>query len=678
MHTASAQGMQTAQEYINNDNLPSAIKTYETLVQDIDIAEYILDKPSSDLSKRNLKLALYNLGTLYKLLFQAQSVYSRYSDALFLKAVSKFIQLKSLDYSYENLDIQMEAMYSHQCVLLQSNPGLCKEYLEEILEELPESGVLNYNMGLILSKLGLVHRAVFHYKLATKSESTRNVASLNLGQLYHSLGKYTYSLQTLINTEFKLDPDINNTLGYVYMSVRNTRAARRCFELAKAHVTESTITVDKKRLLAEIYLNYGSLESYIGDNQAALEKYNKALEVVPGYKLAFQNKLMGLLYTDTDETFISAQHALADKILGPLTKSDRTASYMPRNPSDIVVVGFVSGDFIDHPVSAFLAAFLKCHDKKKFKVLLFSESITPEPEKYITIKGKSDTEVIELVKSHNVDILVDLSGHTSKNRLGVFAKRAARVQVTYLGYPYTTGLKNMDYRLTDSVCDDDKSQKMYSEKLVYFTNCFLCYTPQVPLSELPISESEALVLGGQRGSATPPRLVFGCFNKLNKMSPRFIKLVNRLTSECNVRFVIKTKSEPPGSFKESLPGVEFIQSTVTYKSHLLCYNTIDYTLDTFPYSGTTTSCESLLMGTPVFTSPTPSGTKKYHPQNVTSSILKNSDLGDFVYTDQDKFIEKVKTLTRPDKTLTRKKFLEGNVCNQMQHTRDLERILKSL
>jgi predicted O-linked N-acetylglucosamine transferase (SPINDLY family) len=217
------------------------------------------------------------------------------------------------------------------------------------------------------------------------------------------------------------------------------------------------------------------------------------------------------------------------------------------------------------------------------------------------ITGASDKDVLELLRRLEIDVLVDLSGHTGANRLAVFASQAAPIQVTYLGYPDTTGLEAMNYRLTDPLTDPiGFSEGYHVEELYRLPNCFLCYKPDAeapPVSPLPAIKN---------GFVT-----FGCFNNLSKVNDEVLASWRRLVAEAGgaSRILVKNGSlndvGTRKAFAQTMLSAGFedeqfllCPSQSDHYDHLASYQNVDIALDTFPYNGTTTTCEALWMGVP--------------------------------------------------------------------------------
>ena len=303
----------------------------------------------------------------------------------------------------------------------------------------------------------------------------------------------------------------------------------------------------------------------------------------------------------------------------------------------------------------------------------------------------SNEHASDMIYTDKIHILFDLAGHTAFNRLDIFAMKPSPIQITYVGYPFSTGLDEMDYRITDNICDGDfsVSQKFYTEKLIALKNCFLCYNP----GDTIIRDSELkrnVELKRNQQNVKEKELVIGCFNRINKITDNVIKMYNNiLLSVPNTKFVFKTKAlinkkiatDFINKFNKNVRSrIEILDCTISHRDHLLTYNNVDIAIDTFPYSGTTTTCEALYMGVPVFS--LYDSTYYFHPQNVSCSILKNSDLDYYVVNSEEEMISKIKELKTKDikelKIDTRSKFLNGKVCDSKEYMKNIQTLLLDL
>jgi predicted O-linked N-acetylglucosamine transferase (SPINDLY family) len=390
-----------------------------------------------------------------------------------------------------------------------------------------------------------------------------------------------------------------------------------------------------------------------------------------------------------DKKYITQQHKLVNKLYkkGNLQVNRK---YTKLKDGDKLNVGIVSGDFVSHPVSFFMNTFLSKFDHTRFNVTCYSEAIINtelfnQHLRFKLIKNMSQDQASQMIYDDNIHILLDLSGHTALNRLDIFSMRPAPVQITYLGYPFTTGLNEMNYRITDTICDNkDISQPFYTEELVFLKNCFLCYDPNlVGDGSFKIPELNP--------RAQDNYLTIACFNRLNKMTKSVISMFNNiLLQNEKVKFVFKTKALLNKKIQKTflsqfddkvLNRIVILDCTLSHEEHLDTYNKVDIAIDTFPYSGTTTTCESLLMGVPVYS--IYDSEYYFHCQNVSCSILKNSNLDEYVCYSEEELYTKIKLFEKKSKDVTfknsiRNTFLNGNVCQKTQYMDNIQELFISL
>ncbi len=247
--------------------------------------------------------------------------------------------------------------------------------------------------------------------------------------------------------------------------------------------------------------------------------------------------------------------------------------------------------------------------------------------------GLSDAQAVDLIRQDGIDILVDLAGHTGNNRLLVFARKPAPVQVAWLGYPNTTGLSTMDYRLTDAFADPPgMTDAFYSEQLVRLPQTAWCFRPT---DAAPISP---------RADGAP--MTFGSFNNFAKVTDAMLRTwATLLRALPEARLLLKSRSLADASVqrhvREILHAAEVMPDRVdlrgqpsTYPDHLASYAGVDIALDTFPYHGTTTTCEALWMGVPVITL-----AGRTHVSRVGVSLLSNVGLAEYVADDPDQYVQ---------------------------------------
>jgi len=711
-----------------------AIGMLQKLIDEIPITDYLLIDSKPYVPEDVYIQVCFNLGTLYKsyvetkIMNQKSELYKNESkrssgmnlglteeqENLFRRGINAFHNILKIKFEDVLALKQIISIFTQLCFMSQHDIQKSLRFLQEALLYQADNETIHYNLGFVFQKLNRSEMSIIHYKLsytlasnklntkgisqAEKRETTQlMINNLNgVSCVFRSVKQWPEALYYLLKAEKvdPLDPDVQNQLGVVYTEMRRTDLAEVAYNKGIVNYKRTFISTDPEFLLSEMYLNMGHMHAYNGDNHKAVENYNKALKISPKFSLPFQNKLMNLSYffdEFEDKMYIYNQHRMINKIYSKNSKPYIFDEVFLAREGGKINIGIISGDFVDHPVSFFISTYLRNFDATRFNVTCYSEcvintSLYNKNLKFKLIKNKSGIDASKMIYEDKIHILIDLAGHTAYNRLDVFALKPSPVQVTYIGYPYSTGLDEMDYRITDDVCDKlEVSQKYYTEKLVMLKGCFLCYDPILKESYPMIGEQP--YLKGDKGILT-----VGCFNRLNKMTSGVIALFNRiLMSDKRIRFVFKTKALLNRNIKERFikkfdKGVQnrvvIMDCTILHAEHLLEYNKIDVAIDTFPYSGTTTSCEALLMGVPVYT--LYDSRYYFHAQNVTASILKNSDLGEYVCDTENDMVEKVCDLFKRDdiywrnlKTDVRGKFLGGGVCNKDVYMKNLEQLFEN-
>ncbi len=308
----------------------------------------------------------------------------------------------------------------------------------------------------------------------------------------------------------------------------------------------------------------------------------------------------------------------------------------PKKAKPRLRVGYFSPDFRRHSVAYFVEPILEQHDIERFEIFCYALVDNPDvttdrlkslAEHWRSIENLPDDEVVKLIRDDRIDLLVDLAGHTYKNRLLVFAYKPAPLQLSYLGYPNTTGLPTIDYRLTDSFADPpSKTEASYTEKLVRLEPTAWCYRPMgsVPaVSELPAKENDYIT--------------FGSFSMFYKLNGKVLSLwAHLLTQIAGSRLTLKAKSMADSSVRKSVikqfadfgiveERISLKSYEPSYEQHLENYREIDIALDPFPYNGTTTTCEALFMGVPVITLE-----GEEHRSRVGVSLLKQVGLENLI------------------------------------------------
>jgi protein O-GlcNAc transferase len=332
----------------------------------------------------------------------------------------------------------------------------------------------------------------------------------------------------------------------------------------------------------------------------------------PSHHEARSYRLFGLNFLpEFSNEQLHAEHLAYGRALetAPLLAENARRSWaQSREPERRLRVGFLSPDLRRHSVAYFLEPLLAHLDRAQFEVLLYHDHFQDDPvsarlRQYASgwrnFVGQSPDIVEQAIRADAPDILIDLVGHTGMNRLPLFAHRLAPVQATYLGYPNTTGLAAMDYRLTDALADPaGDSDRFYTEKLVRFAPTGWSYAPP---EEAPPPVPPPCLAGQP--------VTFGSFNTLSKLNDFTLGLWRELLAAVpQSRLTLKSLRLDRALWQPRLAQagiplerVNLLQPVADVAEHFGCYGQIDLALDPFPYHGTTTTCEALWMGVPVVT-----------------------------------------------------------------------------
>jgi predicted O-linked N-acetylglucosamine transferase (SPINDLY family) len=304
----------------------------------------------------------------------------------------------------------------------------------------------------------------------------------------------------------------------------------------------------------------------------------------------------------------------------------------------------VSGDFRRHSVAYFITPILAQHNHDQFEIFCYdnntvadeiNQSLQRYADHWVNCSSLSDEELTNRIRQDQIDILVDLSGPTSKNRLLVFARRPAPIQVTYLGYPTTTGLTAIDYRITDKYVDVTGINDSWNAEVpIKLSTCFFCYQPYAdspPVNDLPMLQTG--------------RVTFSSFNSLAKLSPEILILWARvLNAVPNSTLLIKTRHVSEPAVRQHLenrfakfgipPSQLRLEDRTPPPAYLQTYHQVDIALDSYPFNGGLTTCEALWMGIPVVTL-----VGNRHVSRMGLSILTTLGLTELIADTPEKYIQ---------------------------------------
>ena len=475
---------------------------------------------------------------------------------------------------------------------------------EKALEIDPDQRDIWNNLGNIYSAEGQPDEAIACYQKILEIAPESSEAYNNIGVILRQQRKYNDAIPFFRNA-LHLRPDYTlayNNLGTVLHETDRLDEAESSLKTA-LRLDETYVNAHYN--LANVFQNQGRIRE-------AIAEYREVRKFAPDHSQACQNLLFTLYYDETidnEEIFsetIAWWAQLNKSIVGRLEHS-RIPEISRR-----LRIGYVSPDFCQHSVSHFFLPLLAAHNRINYKIFCYAEVKHPDTvterirkmcDVWRSTLNLTNEEVAQRIYNDNIDILVDLAGHTRGNRLPVFALKPAPIQVSWLGFPGTTGMTVMDYRLTDSIADPEgQADRFHTETLIRLPKGFLCYSPPDDAPE--VGKLPALANG---------RIIFGSFNNRAKVNERVISVWAGILQQVkDSSLLMKGQALADQSAKDGylqlflkygIPAerIEMMSHVPSISEHLSLYNKIDIGLDTFPYNGTTTTCEALWMGVPVIT-----------------------------------------------------------------------------
>ncbi len=623
----------------------------------------------------------YNLGNVYKNKREFDKAISFYQKALRLNP--------NLFEAYHNLGIvfqaknQLDEATACYQKAVELNPNLADAYynlgtisqdrglLDEAIAFYRKTVQLEpkltdawFNMGNVFSDKRQFDEAASCYQKIVQLNPTLAAPYYNLGIIFEEKGQLTEAIN-LYQKALQLDPNLVDA----YNNLGNIMQKQNAFDKAIEYFHRALVL---RPDFGETLVNLGNILRDFGQPGEAEKCYRRALAIRPEWSFCYGNLLFLMLYNSRyDAQTIFLEHLkFAKQFEEPLFSAilphsnGRTADRRLR-------VGYVSPDFRTHPVASFIEPVLAAHNREHFEVFCYSDvpkqdevtaRIRGYADQWRDIAGMPDEKAAELIRKEGIDILVDLAGHTAHNRLLLFARKPAPVQASWIGYPATTGLSSIDYKIVDKYTDPPGlTEEFYTEKLIRLTDSFLCYLPERESPEvgpLPVLKSG--------------HITFGSLNNFAKVSLEVIELWTKILKAIpGSRLLMKAKSLSDRSTRDYVMDL-FVQRGIaagrinllswepSTKGHLDTYNRIDIGIDTFPYAGTTTTCEAAWMGVPVITL-----AGNTHASRVGASLLSNIGIPDLIAKTPDEYLAIAVNLADDTKRLQR---LRGSLRDMMIHS----------
>jgi predicted O-linked N-acetylglucosamine transferase (SPINDLY family) len=514
------------------------------------------------------------------------------------------------------------AFQHHQAGRLWEAEGLYRQ----ILAVQPNHAESLHHLGVIAHQTGRHDYAIELMRAALACDPNLHAAHSNLGEAYRMTGRLEEAIASY-RRALQLQPEIaeiHNNLGLALASQGKLDEAVAAFRRA--------LQIQPHYLKA--LSNLGNALRSLGQLDEAVTVYRRALDLQPNDAEVHSHLLHTLEYhpNQDERTIPEEQSRWNRQFSAPLQQFARPLTN-DRNPERRLRVGYVSPDFREHVVGRNLVPLWEYHDHSQFEILCYSGVERPDDrtaafrrraDQWRSTVSVADEALAAMIRQDSVDILVDLSQRTAGNRLPVFARRPAPVQVSFAGYPAAMGVEAMTYRISDPYLESEINEQ------VCLIDSFWCYDPcgvAIEVNELPAQENG--------------RVTFGCLNSFCKINEPALRLWARvLHAVPGSRFMLLS---PPGSARKHVleilaregvaaDRVEFVEQC-SRQAYLELYHRLDIALDPFPYNGHTTSLDALWMGVPVI-----SLTGKRTVSRAAFSQLSNLGLPELIAFSEDEYV----------------------------------------
>ena len=614
---------------------------------------------------------------------------------------------------WDNVAENMVRACSAACLF----PGIdAVTYLQMAETFIPNHPCIQNNLGFIYHKAqGNYDLAIQHYERCLTADPKYAVAYLGIIDIYRELRHHSLELEYCKKAvkECPESPEILNSYGLAMLHNNMFKDMGRIMQTFE----KSLLLEPSGETRAKIYTNIGHVNGILGDFKAAIQNYVSAISCTEKHHAAYQNILLNLHYfSDSDladsillgllKMFGVPPPRKGQKIVDMITALHKEMTvvmygkdYPPAknvDKSDVtrkIVVGYMTSDLIDHAVSYFANSIFENYNSDGFDVYIYSNNVYDAESiskvrctAYRCINNAAAKDVADQIEKDKIDILVDLSGHTAGNRLDVVALRPAPIILSYLGYPDDTGFPFVK-RITDLYTERSNNAR---ERILCMKRLFLCYTPKAlgPIgSQGPRDKLyDGFVKSYKNFKPSTGLVTYGCFAKLQKINDHVVDLFIQILQKMpKARLVLKSKyfqdqnvvQKWKVKFREVADRVLFMKGT-TAEGHMRAFSLLDVHLDTFPYSGTTITTESLFMNVPVVT--LAPRTRCGHVSRVSGSILKSMNFeGEMVATTPEEYVSKAINLPQmlPHLPSVRKRFLSSEISDNKGFIASFEKLLVS-
>lgn len=515
----------------------------------------------------------------------------------------------------------------------------------DLSSDAPDAYETHYLLGGISQSEGDLPDAATHFRESLRLNPDFTLACKDLSEVYQRLGDakaarelllacvqqrpecmdYRLWLTEICLREFDYEGVVTHLPTAIGLGARGAdsymilgAALCRLGKVAEGAEQMALAVAQDPTLGVTMHYELGTYHVRAGAPQLAIRHLERALTLNPDYLAAHSAILMALSYDDDQDETVYREAAMRFAASAQRSADVPPQARLPREDmkqkpgKGRLRVGFVSGDFLEHPVAYFLHDVLEHMDKQSVHLVAYSNnalshditrSLKARFDEWHEIRALSDAAAAELIGAHKIDVLVDLGGHTGDNRLGLFARRPAPVQVTWLGYWASTGLPTMDFILADPVSIPEDSKEWFGETVYRLPHTRLCMS--IPKTSRPMHVSPPPCLKNRY-------VTLGSFQQVAKITPHVLKVWAAVMDALpDARLRLQTKGIGVPAMKDRLcrdmvaAGIDLARvdllAAVDMDLYMEAHGEVDILLDSFPYPGGTTTAFALWMGVPTVT-----------------------------------------------------------------------------
>jgi len=666
---------QFAEAHNNRGNALHALKQYQAALESYEKAVNF----NPDFAE-----AYTNRGNVLHSLQQYQKALESYDKAVLLKP--EFAQAhNNRGDTLQALHLYQAAVESYDKTILlmpqfadacnnRGNALLALEQYQMALESYDKTILLRQDYVQAHTNRGCVLHTLQQYQAALESHDRAIFHNPEFAEAYSNRGNTLHALQLYQSALESCEKAIrlNPELAEAYNNRGNTLHYLQQYQAALESYDKA---IQLNPEFVDAYSNRANTLQILEQYQAALDSYDKVLQLKPGYAYAYGLRLYMRRFlcnwvatdidTDSECQLLEAaidrgeraaipftvlavsgslelQRKIAEIFVRDKVPSRSTAAIPRRATRDKIRIGYFSADFYNHATSYLMAELFERHDRNKFEVMGFSfgpdtvdemsTRVSSAMDRFLDIRSMPDREVAELCRKLELDIAVDLKGFTRDGRTGIFAERAAPIQVSYLGYPGTMGTDYIDYLIADPTLIPEASQRYYSEKIVYLPDSYQVNDSQRPISAKPCTRADE----GLPDTA----FVFCCFNLSYKITPPVFSSWMRILGqvEGSVLWFLENGPVTASNLRKEAarrgisPDRLIFAKRLPLAEHLARQKLADLFLDTSPYNAHTTASDALWGGLPVLTC-----MGDTFASRVAASLLRAVDLPELVAESQAEF-----------------------------------------